>query len=541
MPLSGKAFVSDSLLTELNQELARRPQYDRQYWEHITKLTTDFYAHRPVDATKFQLGQRVYEAYSAFKHDSAFAYSQHLMRIAQQLNNREKLVAAKLKLINTQLSAGLFKETFDILAPIRSRDLTVAERLEFYALNVRAYNELGSYNQDEVYQPIYRVKARAYTDSMLQISPAGSYESLTAQLYLAKQANDLPTGSTVYRQLRQLPNLTLHQLAISATNTATLYQSVGQEDKAFELLLVAAIADIKSSTKETAALALVANYSYQKGDLTNAYAFIKAAQEDAAFYNARQRQLQNNKFAAVIDGRKVDIIENQRKSLKTYALLATGLAGLVAAFAFVIFTQLSKLRKASRLIAATVQELRDRNSVQQQLNLELNQSNSNLAAANAKLVEDNKIKEEYIGYYFHYNTHYLNEREALKKKLATLLETKQLAGIQRLIDGINVKRERGELFKDFDASFLRLFPDFIKQFNTLFKEEDRAQPDEGQLLTAELRIFALIRLGIQDSEQISRMLGYSINTIYVYKTRVKNRAIVPKEEFEARIQAIQAF
>ena len=108
------------------------------------------------------------------------------------------------------------------------------------------------------------------------------------------------------------------------------------------------------------------------------------------------------------------------------------------------------------------------------------------------------------------------------------------------MDGVNIKKERNELLKGFDTVFLRLFPHFIDHFNALLRAEDRIQTPEDQLLTTELRIFALIRLGINDSEQISRMLGYSINTIYTYKTRVKNRSFLLNEEFETRVLAIQA-
>ncbi|MDB5236097.1 MAG: hypothetical protein JWR44_3090, partial [Hymenobacter sp.] len=222
----------------------------------------------------------------------------------------------------------------------------------------------------------------------------------------------------------------------------------------------------------------------------------------------------------------INIIENQRKSLKTYAIIMTVLAGVVIGFAVVSFRQLRKARKADRVIFATNQELRERNEVLRQLNGDLN--------------EANKIKEEYIGFYFHNNSQYIDKIEALKKRLDNLLSSKQYGAVQKLIDSVNIKTERNELLKGFDTVFLRLFPNFIGQFNALFHEEERIRLPEDQLLTTELRIFALIRLGIDDSEQISRMLGYSINTIYTYKTRVKNRSFLPNEEFEAHIQAIQA-
>jgi hypothetical protein len=517
---------ADSLLTELNQALAHKKEYDGQRLNRIAVLTADFASAEVSDDTRFDLGLRIYDEYKAFKYDSAFVYCQKITQLAERLNKPEKLEIAKLKLAFVLLSSGLFKETFDTLERIRPAYLTEADKQSFYFLKARAYSDLGDFNQDQTYRPTYYRKALAYADTALLFSRPGSYESLSVQEFRAQKTNNLAAGAAVYEQIRRLPRLTLHQLAVSASTTAYVYELAGQPAKAFELLLVAAIADVKTATKETTAIFKLSDYCYRQGDLKNAYTFIKEAREDATFYKARQRQIEISHVSSIIEGQKINIIENQRKSLKTYAIIMTLLAGVVIGFAVISFRQLRKVRKADQLIFAANQELRERNEALHALNSDLN--------------EANKIKEEYIGFYFHNNSQYIDKLETLKKRVDALLTSKQYAGVQKLVDSVNIKTERNELLKGFDSVFLRLFPNFIAQFNALFREEDRISLPEDQLLTTELRIFALIRLGIVDSEQISRMLGYSINTIYTYKTRVKNRSLLPNEEFEARIQAIQA-
>lgn len=526
LPCFAKADAASKLLAELNETLARRQQYDAQRWHRIAILTAAFASNKRDDDARFDLGLRIYEEYKAFKYDSAFVYSQKIIRIAEQLNSPRKTEVAKLKLAFILLSSGMFKETFETLDSVRPDGLTEADKLEFYFLKARAYNDLGDYNQDQVYRPAYYAKALAYADTALRFTRPGSYDYLSIQEFRAIKTGNLRGGVAIYNQIRRLPHITLHQLAVSASATAYIYGLLGQEDKAFELLLVSATADVKTATKETVAIFRLSDYCYRRGDLENAYTFIKEAREEAAFYKARQRQIEISHVFSLIEGQKINIIESQRKSLKTYSIIITLLALFVAGFVFIILKQLRKLQKAGKLIDVTNRELRERNRDLRQLNMGLN--------------EANKIKEEYIGYYFHNNSQYIDKIEALKKSLDTLLGNKQYATVQKLADGINIKKERNELFKGFDTVFLRLFPHFIDQFNALFKEEDRIQPPEDQLMTTELRIFALIRLGIADSEQISRMLGYSINTIYTYKTRVKNRSTLPNEEFEARIQAIEA-
>ncbi|UOQ98366.1 DUF6377 domain-containing protein [Hymenobacter sp. 5317J-9] len=523
---NAQASANDSLLTELNRALARKKTYDGQRLNRIAVLTADFASAEVNDNTRFDLALRIYDEYKAFKYDSAFVYCQKMRRLANRLHDPEKIEVAQLKLAFVLLSSGLFKETFETLDSIDARRLTRPDRQSLYFLKARAYSDLGNFNQDQTYRPAYYAKALAYADTALQFCRPGSYQCLEVQEFRAQKNADLAAGAAVYRQILRLPRLTLHQLAVSASTTAYLYEQAGQPEKAFELLLVSAIADVKSATKETTAIFKLSDYCYRTGDLKNAYAFIREARENATFYKARQRQIEISHVSSIIEGQKINIIESQRKSLKTYAIIMTVLAGVVIAFAVVSALALRRLRKADQLVFAANRELQARNDELHQLNHGLN--------------EANQIKEEYIGYYFHNNSQYIDKLETLKKRVEALLSSKQYAGLQKLVDGVNIKTERNELLKGFDTVFLRLFPNFIAQFNALFRAEDRVMLADDQLLTAELRIFALIRLGIADSEQISRMLGYSINTIYTYKTRVKNRSLVPNEEFEARIQAIEA-
>lgn len=521
-----EASNTDSLLTELNQALGRKKEYDGQRLNRIAVLTSEFAASPANDAAKFDLGLRIYDEYKAFKYDSAFVYCQKIKQLAEALNQPEKIEIAKLKLAFVMLSSGLFKETFETLDSIDPSRLSETDKHSFYFLKARAYSDLGDFNQDQTFRPAYYRKALAYADTTLQFCRPGSYECLSVQEFRAQKTSNLAAGIAVYNQIRRLPRLGLHQLAVSASTLAYLYEIEGQEDKAFELLLVSAIADVKTATKETVAIFKLSDYCYRRGDLKNAYTFIKEARDGAAFYKARQRQIEISHISSIIEGQKINIIESQRKSLKTYAIIMTLLAVVVIGFAVANFRQLGKLRKAGRLIFATNKELRERNEELRQLNHGLN--------------EANKIKDEYIGFYFHNSSQYIDKIEVLKKRIENLLDTKQYGAAQKLVDSVNIKNERNELLKGFDTVFLRLFPNFITQFNALFEEEERVKLPEDQLLTTELRIFALIRLGIDDSEQISRMLGYSINTIYSYKTRVKKRSFLPNEEFEARIQAIQA-
>jgi len=280
----------------------------------------------------------------------------------------------------------------------------------------------------------------------------------------------------------------------------------------------AAMADIYASTKETAAMHALAQLLYEDGDIERAYIFIQQAREDALHYGARQRQLEISASLPLIASAKLNSVDAQRKKFQFFSILLVMLIVLVISFVYIILKQLKKI-KAAELAVTKVNE-------------ELQISNHNLR-------ESNHIKEEYIGYYFNINADYLNKVEAFKIAIDQKLMARKFDDLRFVSDNFNVKRERDNLSYSFDKVFLNLFPDFISRFNSLFKPEDHIILKEGQQLNTELRIFALIRMGIGDTEKIAKILGYSVNTIYAYKNRVKSKSIVPNEQFEALVMEIK--
>ena len=516
----------DSLLAELNQALAHRQQYDNERLSRIASLKTAYEASSGAPATQFQLSLRIYDEYKGYKYDSAFAYSLRINHLARQLNEPGKIAVAQLRLAFILLSSGMFTETFNTLQELDARQLGPVDKPNYYFITARAYSDLGTFDQDDYYRPANYARSLAYADTAARLCQANSFDCLVIRGFIAQKHQDLPAGLWFYQAVQRLPDVTPHQVAVSASLLASMYEQHSQMDKAFELLLVAAIADVKSATRQTLALSKVADYCYRRGDLQNAYAFIREAREEATFYKARQRQVELSQSSFVIEGQKVSIIEQQRRVLRRNSWVLAGLAVFGAGCALVILLQLRRLQRVEKQLRLTNQELQSAIGQLNQLNLGLN--------------EANRVKDEYIGYYLNSNSQSLDKLEKLKQSLLALLNSKQYTSLQKMLDGINIKQERNALFKGFDQVFLKLFPNFIPAFNTLFRPEDHLTLADDQLLTAELRIFALVRLGIDDSERISRILGYSINTIYTYKTRVKSRSIVPNEEFEARVRALDA-
>jgi tetratricopeptide (TPR) repeat protein len=525
-PASRGQDNTDRLLNELNAAIDAAPKYDDEKIRMIDELKSSLKG-RPNEGlqAQFHTYLRLYEEYKVFNYDSAFGYAKRLQETALRIGDPIPIMLARLKLGFCLLSSGMFKETLDSLNKINTGGAPDSIRAAYYALTGRFYYDLGDFDNDSYYTPAYTEKGNRYMDSALLLYPPASFEYAYYKGLKEIKSGNRDLALTDFRKLIDRPGLSLHELALTASTLSDIYIYNGRNDTAIRLLIRAAIADIRSSTKETAAIFNLAQLLYKQGDVKNASSYIEAAIRNASFYGARQRKVQVSAILPLIEGEKITRVESQKKILVTYAAVTTGLLLLVVVLALIIFRQVSKLKAAQKIITeAHVKELA---------------INQRLVETNYKLSEANKIKEEYIGYFFNTNSEFFAKIEKFKKSLEQKLAYRKWEDIISLVNNINLKKEKEELLQNFDKVFLKLFPDFVKGYNTLFLEEDRAQLRDHEFLNTDLRIFALIRMGIHENEKIARILEYSVNTINTYKTRIKNKSTVPNEDFEHRIMEIK--
>jgi hypothetical protein len=315
-----------------------------------------------------------------------------------------------------------------------------------------------------------------------------------------------------YLKMIDMPDCSEHDFAIATSSIAYLLNLQGNSKEAKQYLIQAAIADIKSSTKEAVALRNLAEILYNEGDLTHSAQYIRHALEDAYFYHARHRQLEIGYILPIIEGERMNVIENQKDKISKFLLfISLLLVALIVAF-LIIWMQLKRLNQAKQIIQ---------------------KSNDNLTEAN-------KIKDEYIGYFFSLHSEFIEKLESFQKFVKRKVTARQFDDLHNLPKDLDAHMERKALYSRFDQIFLKLFPDFVKGFNRLLRPEEQIQLKKDELLTPELRIYALIRLGINDNEKIAQFLNYSVNTIYTYKTKIKNKTLYSSEEFKKKIMDIKS-
>ena len=518
---------SAALLERLTQVIAQAPVYDHQKQKSINAvkqlLQQPKYNSLPA---RFDIYTRLFEEYKIYHYDSAYHYARLLSEVAHALNDQNRVTYARIKMGFTLLSAGMYKETEDSLANLSIASAPDSVKAEYYSLMGRYYYDLGDFDNDAYHKPAYIRKGNAYIDSAVQYYPPGGfYYAYLSGLKSLKSGNK-PAAQAYFAELMARKNLTTHELALVASTLSDIYIQNNQLDSAIQLLASAAISDIQSATKETSATFILATLLFKKNDVKNASICINSAIADAAFYNARQRKVQVSSILPLIEAGRMSLVEKQKKSLITYAVIVTILFIIVIILAITVLRQVRKIKVAQlAIIAASDKE---------------HAINRQLADANEKLADANKIKEEYIGYFFNVNAEFFNKMERLKVSLEQKIAERRIDDIKYIVqNNINLRKEKEELLRHFDQAFLKLFPHFIQSYNALFREEDQVTLRDDELLNTDLRICALMRMGLHDSEKIAHILQYSVNTINTYKTRIKNKSLVPNEQFDQRIMDIK--
>lgn len=508
------AEVSErDMLSKLDNSLKNREKFEKLKQEEIRKLHIE--ASKAANMRSlYQADINLYDAYRSYKYDLASVYAKKLEQLALKLHDPGCVVESRCAKTFCLLSAGLYKEAFDEFHSIDIARVSNRYHICYYQLASRLFYDIADYNHAPAYQENYVRQGGIYIDSLLELLP----EKSTAWWYakgmkqMKKRQYDASTYS--FKMLLRKPNLDTHLKAIINSCLGWVAYLQKDESSSMKYLIQAAIFDNESATKETTALREVGALLYKQGDIWHATHYVQMALNDANFYGARQRKIEIGNILPIIQQDRFNMVEKQRNIILIATLIAVALLVVLFSSFILIRRQMKKLQEARHIIE---------------------ERNHSLQQTNDQLQEANKIKNEYIGKSFYVNSEYIEKVEKLYKTVDRKIATRQFEDLRSLLKESTFIAERKNMYAGFDETFLSLFPDFVEKFNMLFKPVDRKTPQRAHSLTTEMRIFALIRLGITDSERIAKFLDYSVHTINTYKTRIKNKSIVENEDFETEI------
>ncbi|WP_353134270.1 DUF6377 domain-containing protein [Pseudopedobacter sp.] len=485
---------------------------------------------------QYDINRKLFEEYKTYISDSAIHYAQNNLKIAYELNDSYAISETKLILASAYSIAGMFIESLDLLKSIEKRNLTYELKVSYYDNYKLLY---GYYAQNNFYTSGYNKRSAIYRDSLLGLLDTNftHYKIVYAdKLY---DNNQLKDAKEILTNLLNQSKEENHERAILAYALANVYKKEGNIEMQKKYFTLSAICDIKNNIKENASLQALALVLYEMGDIENAYQCIKSSMEDAIFCNARLRTFEVSKIFPIIDSAYQEKTLKQREELKRFLLLISILSVFLVIALIFVYRQMKKVARIRKKLHLSNLKLNEVNRNLQEANDKLKATNLKFTELNTELSEANQIKEAYIGHFLDLCSTYIDKLQKFQNSInRKLTENKREELLKILRSNEMIDNELKELYDNFDHIFLHLYPNFVEDFNSLLLEEERFVLKHNELLNVELRIFALIRLGITDSSKIAAFLHYSANTIYSYRTRVRNKAAVPRHEFESLVMKI---
>lgn len=517
-PNDGKNEI-DSLLRVLDKTIAERAVYTAEKEQKIDEIKRVLQNERSPEE-RFQLNNRLIGEYQSFICDSALRYIDRNIQLANDLNNREMIDESRLRLAFVLSISGLFTQAFEIFDTIEFHALPHHLKV-YYCWGFIRYNEnLIKYTDNPKYNAVRLAEIAGCRDTLMNLLSKESDMYLKEKSFKLKAEGAFQASADIQLTLFTNEVIGSHGYAMSAMGLSMIHKELGNQRLQEKYLLLAAITDVRLAVKENESLLNLAMYLHGKGDVNRAYNYIQAALEDANFYNSRFRNAVIARTQPIIEATYLAKIEQQRRNLRLYALATSIFLIVLVVTLYFLYKQIKTVSKARR---------------------HLNTINVQLISANQRLDEANLIRERYIGYYINQCAVYLDKLDEFRKNVSRKIKAGQLDELQKLsASTTTLEKDAQELYTDFDSTFLEVYPDFVVEFNALLREDERYVLKKNQLNT-ELRIFALIRLGITDVNQIATFLRYSIQTIYNYKSKVKGKAAVDPDNFEENVRKIGAF
>ena len=531
--LAGESL--DSLLNVLDKTIKEADTYVQIKENKLHELKKEARKTPPVSVERYHLNNDIYLEYKAYSSDSALHYLNENMLLARQLNDKERELKIQLELSYLLSSIGMYMEAADILNSIDRQTLPSSLLGYYYTCYEHVYFEAGAAQpRYKMFASRYAKLSHAYRDSMQVTLDPSSATYLWLRETQLREAGKYDEALEFSDRRLAEASFGTPQYALVAYQRFRLFESMGKKDEHLYYLVLSAISDVRSAIKEQSSLMVLAQELNSKGDLKRAYDYINFSWEISQFYKTRLRSWMNITPLSMINGNYQDIIKQQNRELLIYIVCVALLALLLVIALIYIYRQMKALSIAKK----GLQEVNERLF---SLNEELEEVNRHLRSTNLELSESNLIKEAYIARFFKLCSVYVDRLQAYRKLVNKKLQRGQVAELLKMTHLSNdiVTVEVQELYANFDSAFLHLFPNFVESLNALLLPDEQIVLKPDELLNTELRIFALIRLGIKDSSQIAELLHYSVNTIYNYRSRVKTKARVSRDDFEDLVAKIR--
>ena len=515
--LSGAKNPLDSLLNELDLTIKNRNQYNKIKELRIDSLKAKLSLSSDAEES-YKIYHRLYREYRNYNMDSALFMATKKQDIALSIGNVQYKYTANINIAEILGIMGMYKEAFSIADKTNRNELDKDQLPYYYHFYHSTYSLLFENSLSQNEKNHYESLVSQYKDSLLQVNDPKSTGYLLVEngklVELGRYKEALSLMTNFYKENKNNEAI----VGSLAYGLSDIYEKLGDTEQQKKYLVISATSDLRRAVKSYISLRKLAVILYKEGDLDRAYSYIRCSMEDATFSKARFRTLEISETLPIIIAAYDKKVIQEKNNLKKSLALISVLSAILIISVIYIYKQLRKLSQARKRIKDMYEEVK-------LMNTELNELNK-------KLSESNLVKEEYIGYVFNLCSSYIDKMEAYRINVNRKLKTGKIDDALKTTSSTTLASdELKEFFRNFDTIFLNLYPNFVEEFNSLLKTEERITTKSDDILTPELRVFALIRLGINDSSKIASFLHYSPQTVYNYKLKVHNKLAVSKDYF----------
>ena len=509
---SVRESVYEDCLDRLDSTLELTDEYVRAKEQRISSIENMLHSRGVTPLQQYQIYHQLYEEYFAFQFDKANEALDNQVVLAEKLGERSLKDDAMLDKALLLTNAGFFLEASLAFETLDTLALDKDQMVRWYYARQKFLHDYQEYVSTSDFTVLDEDKIKYYQDRILSDTEPTSPINRQMRIFRMLNERDYEKAYEENRYFIGSLDTERHAYAVQTYWQGVICENLGLEEESVKWWVESAISDIKGAVKDNASLCSVAIKLGAPEDTERAFKYIRISLDDAVYYNAKLRKVQIASTMPWIQSAYAENKEIQNKERNSFLLFTLAAALMLAVVLLLTVSLYAKGRRSAREVRKQTEQLAE-------YNRSIIEAEDNLRKTNLDLIEANAAKEEYLGLFLSMCSGYLDK---LKKHL-----TRE-----------QYESELKNFYKTFDTSFLSLYPSFVEDLNALLKPEGRIVLKEGEQLNTELRIFALIKLGITQSSHIASLLRYSVNTIYNYRAHVKNAALEDRGNFEDMVKII---
>ena len=513
---------------QLDKVLDEKALYE-SYFQERASVLKDVLSEQTDNDQRYSICMRLADLYRSNCRDSAIYYLQAARSYATK---GKETAEVDFMMAKIYVKSGYYLEAVDILDRYRGKELPSDILRSYYDAEHTWWWETSNDSSQEVSLDERIEKCRYYRELLLAMTEPDTWEWHNLQRAEAESRGERLSAREHAISMIQLSQPNSRAYAEAAYWYAHSFEH--DNDEMFEEWMIrSAIVDVMCATKDYASLNEESKYIFYKGDIDRAFRYVaNHCMPDALYYNGKLRPLQVSQFFP-------EIVRAYQEKHSRQARISAFFLACVSILSILLLLLLLFLSKRQRTLHAVREQLQDSYTEIDKRNRELVSINERLVNLNAQMREADKVKQEYITLFLGILSDNINTTRLYKNHV---LRSIRQGNTKALVDEIeqlpSIDNDIMDFYKMFDQTFVNLYPDFVRKFNSLLVEGAEITPKGEDILTPELRIFALIKLGITDSSRIASLLHYSANTIYNYRAKTKNKARVSRDDFEEAVRNI---